>query len=94
MLHPTTASIHETPRHDIAAYIMGSPDLSKVHELTTDNTAEVQAFLSIRPVHTVVMSSFIVDNGIQSELNRGKFYGYRNAAVSYTHLTLPTSDLV
>ena len=78
MLHPTTASIHETPRHDIAAYIMGSPDLSKVHELTTDNTAEVQAFLSIRPVHTVVMSSFIVDNGIESELNRGRFYGYRN----------------
>jgi GNAT superfamily N-acetyltransferase len=59
---------------------MRSPDLSKVHELTTDNTAEVQAFLSVRPVHTVVMSSFIVDNGIESELNRGKFYGYRNAA--------------
>ncbi|MBK6724730.1 MAG: GNAT family N-acetyltransferase [Acidobacteria bacterium] len=78
MLHPTTASINETPRHDIAAYVMSSPDLSKVHELTTDNTAEVQAFLSIRPVHTVVMSSFIVDNGIESELNRGKFYGYRN----------------
>ncbi|MBK6724934.1 MAG: hypothetical protein IPG58_17215 [Acidobacteria bacterium] len=78
MLHPATANIHETPRYDIAAYIMGSPDLSKVHELTTDNTAEVQAFLSIRPVHTVVMSSFIVDNGIESELNRGRFYGYRN----------------
>jgi len=80
MLHLTTANTNETPRYDIASYIMRSPDLSKVHELTTDNTAEVQAFLSVRPVHTVVMSSFIVDNGIESELNRGKFYGYRNAA--------------
>ena len=24
------------------------------------------------------MTSFIQDNGIESELNRGKFYGYRN----------------
>ena len=77
MLHPTTANIQETPRYDIWPYVTLSPDLSKVHELTTDNTAEVQAFLSIRPVHTVVMSSFIVDNGIESSLNRGKFYGYR-----------------
>lgn len=59
---------------------MISPDMARVHELTTENTAEVQAFLSARPVHTVVMSSFIADNGIESELNRGKFYGYRNAA--------------
>jgi GNAT superfamily N-acetyltransferase len=78
MLYPATANIQEKPRHDIAPFIMLAPDMSKVRELTTDNTAEVQAFLSIRPVHTVVMSSFIVDNGIQSELNRGKFYGYRN----------------
>ncbi len=54
--------------------------MANVHELKTENTVEVQAFLSIRPVHTVVMSSFIVDNGIESELNRGKFFGYRNAA--------------
>ncbi len=80
MLQTTTANIKETPRYDIAQYPMVSPDMSRVRELTTDNTAEVQAFLSIRPVHTVVMSSFIVDNGIESELNRGKFYGYRNAA--------------
>jgi GNAT superfamily N-acetyltransferase len=33
-------------------------------------------FLSIRPVHTVVMTSFINDNGLVSELNRGDFYGY------------------
>lgn len=80
MLHLTTTTRQRTPQYDIAPFIMLSPDMSKVRQLTDDNTAEVQAFLSVRPVHTVVMSSFIVDNGIESDLNRGKFYGYRNAA--------------
>jgi GNAT superfamily N-acetyltransferase len=48
-----------------------------VRELKNEDTTEVLAFLSIRPVHTVVMTSFINDNGIESELNRGVFYGYR-----------------
>lgn len=68
--------IEQTP--NFAANITLAPDLSKVIELKTENTAEVVKFLSLRPVHTVVMSSFINDNGIQSDLNRGKFYGYRN----------------
>ena len=80
MLNLTTTKRQEKLRYDIAPYIMISPDMAKVHELRNENTAEVQAFLSVRPVHTVVMSSFIVDNGIVSDLNRGKFYGYRNAA--------------
>ena len=41
------------------------------------DTTEVLAFLNKRPVHTVVMASFIADNGIEGSLNRGKFYGYR-----------------
>lgn len=51
-----------------------------VSRLTENEEAEVLAFLAVRPVHTVVMSSFIVDNGIESELNRGDFYGYRDHA--------------
>ncbi len=47
--------------------------------LSEHDRAEVLEFLSIRPVHTVVMSSFIQDNGVVSADNRGKFYGYRNA---------------
>src|SRR3954471_21878362 len=47
--------------------------------LGTDDIEEVRSFLNIRPVHTVVMASFIHDNGIVSELNRGMFYGYRNS---------------
>lgn len=45
--------------------------------LTNADTAAVLAFLKVRPVHTVVMTSFINDNGIESELNRGTFFGYR-----------------
>ena len=54
-----------------------APDMSRVHELKNENTSEVLTFLSVRPVHTVVMTSFINDNGIESDLNRGVYYGYR-----------------
>src|SRR3982750_4150276 len=49
-----------------------------VGALGETDSEEVISFLNIRPVHTVVMASFIRDNGIVSELNRGTFYGYRN----------------
>lgn len=40
---------------------------------------EVLNFLSLRPRHTFVMSGWIRDNGVVSPLNRGTFYGHRNA---------------
>ena len=67
-------------QNEIAPFMMLSPDMSKVRELRSENTQEVLNFLTVRPVHTVVMASFINDNGIVSELNRGKFYGYRNVS--------------
>lgn len=57
-----------------------APDLSRVRRLTSEDRVETLAFLSVRPVHTVVMTSFIHDNGMVSDLNRGDFYGYRNQA--------------
>ena len=68
----------KTPRYEIAPHLTVAPDLTRVRELKAEDTKEVQAFLEVRPVHTVVMTSWINDNGIVSELNRGKFYGYRN----------------
>ncbi|MGD9562453.1 MAG: GNAT family N-acetyltransferase [Pyrinomonadaceae bacterium] len=67
------------PEAFVKPVIEFTPDLSRVSELTERDRVEVLTFLSVRPVHTVVMTSFINDNGLQSELNRGKFYGYRNA---------------
>lgn len=45
--------------------------------LSNNDRDEVLSFLRKRPVHTVVMMSFINDNGLESELNRGKFFGFR-----------------
>ena len=76
------------------------PDLSRVFELNESNRSEVLAFLSVRPVHTVVMTSFINDNGIESDLNRGVYYGYRGrdgklegvALIGHTTLVEARSD--
>jgi predicted GNAT family acetyltransferase len=40
--------------------------------------AEATAFLSERPVHAVNLLSLIRDNGLESPLNRGIFYGFRD----------------
>lgn len=56
------------------------PEMSRVCRLTSADETETLEFLGIRPVHTVVMTSFINDNGIESPLNRGTFFGYRGAA--------------
>lgn len=79
MLHTYNANTPGVRQKFATPFAPIIPDLSNVRELEENNTAEVLAFLTIRPVHTVVMTSFITDNGIVSELNRGKFYGYRNA---------------
>lgn len=68
---------HKVRREETAA-LMAAPDLQGLVALTEMEKEEALNFLAVRPVQTVVMSSFIVDNGIVSELNRGKFYGYRN----------------
>ncbi|MDT5062158.1 MAG: uncharacterized protein QOH63_2617 [Acidobacteriota bacterium] len=55
------------------------PDNSPVVEpLANEQRAEVLAFLSERPLHTVYLAGYILDNGVVSPLNRGSFYGYRN----------------
>ena len=62
------------PRHQLSI----APDLSRVSRLTEEDRTEILRFLDQRPVHTVAMTSFILDNGVESELNRGEFYGFTN----------------
>lgn len=45
--------------------------------LTHEDQVEVLAFLGARPVHAVIMSGLIHDNGLESSHNRGTFYGVR-----------------
>jgi predicted GNAT family acetyltransferase len=46
--------------------------------LARGDERETLAFLAERPVHTVIMAGMIRDNGIESPLNRGTFYGCRD----------------
>ena len=50
--------------------------------LGNEHKSEALNFLSARPLHTFVMASWIADNGVVSPLNRGNFYGYRDAAAT------------
>lgn len=78
MLPQLKANMPEVRPSEITQHVMAAPDPSRVREMEESDTREVLAFLSIRPVRTVVLTSWINDNGIKSELNRGKFYGYWN----------------
>jgi ribosomal protein S18 acetylase RimI-like enzyme len=55
-----------------------APD-ARAEPLENGEYAEVLAFLEKRPIYTASLAGLIRDNGIQSPLNRGTFYGYRNA---------------
>lgn len=46
--------------------------------LTNEAETEVLNFLVERPLHTVILTGFIRDNGLVSPANRGAFYGVRN----------------
>ena len=60
-------------------FIKNAPaNLSRVQVLTDADRQEVLEFLKLRPVHTVVMTSFINDNGLENPDNRGIFFGYRS----------------
>lgn len=49
-----------------------------VTPLDDSHRNEVLAFLNQRPMHTFMMGGLIRDNGLQSSLNRGTFYGCRD----------------
>ncbi len=72
----TTCYRNENPFHP--GFVQTVPALNRLHILTSSDESEVLEFLAKSPVHTVVMTSFIRDNGLESADNRGKFYGYRS----------------
>lgn len=61
-----------------AAHCVSAKEGLRTAALVSGEEAEVLAFLSARPLSTVLMSSYIRDNGLESPLNRGRFYGCRN----------------
>jgi len=49
-----------------------------ISRLSMSDEREVLSYLSRRPAHTFALAGFIRDNGLNSPLNRGKFYGCRD----------------
>ncbi len=73
MQSPRTTSPANEPSMPSAMF-----DAAAAEPLAEKHKAEILAFLSERPLHTVYMTGCILDNGVVSPLNRGSFYGYRN----------------
>ena len=53
------------------------PSLGSIERLGPGSEKDALEFLAERPIHTIIMSGLIHDNGLESPLNRGEFYGYR-----------------
>lgn len=66
-----------TPPPTVHAFVSAAPVVARLEEAHTD---EVLRFLAERALHTVYMMGLIRDNGLVSPLNRGTFYGCRDAA--------------
>jgi uncharacterized protein len=100
MLQTSIAKTNQLICHKAEANFFVAPSMTELSELKNADTTTVLEFLAIRPVHTVVMTSWINDNGIENSANRGKFYGYFNksgklegiALIGHTTLIEARSD--
>jgi ribosomal protein S18 acetylase RimI-like enzyme len=97
-MSPSLATINVTTATALPPYGVVATTTAKAQALASEHREEVLDFLSSRPVHTVVMAGFIRDNGLVSPLNRGTFYGCRDAQGRLTgvaligHATLVETD--
>jgi uncharacterized protein len=66
-----------TIKFDTSAFVPQAAT-RKAFSLTSEAQAEVLKFLAKRPLHTVILTGFVRDNGLVSPANRGVFYGVRN----------------
>ena len=74
MLHVRTQFRASELNHKLAPKV----ETLSVERLGKGEEAEVLEFLAQRPIHTVAMMGLIQDNGLESSLNRGTFYGCRD----------------
>jgi uncharacterized protein len=61
-------------------WLRPDPGSVSIHPLREANRSEALSILKPNSIDSLIMSSLIQDNGLESELNRGSFYGARNAA--------------
>jgi ribosomal protein S18 acetylase RimI-like enzyme len=83
-----------------AYYPSLTQDSGTIELLENSTCDEVLTFLKRRPIHTAYLAGMLRDNGLQSTLNRGTFYGCRNdlgqldgvALIGHATLIEATSD--
>lgn len=88
---PVTTQTHISSKELAATatrQVTVAADSLSVQPLTGGEESAVLAFLAERPLHTVVMSGFIRDNGLESPYNRGTFYACRNARGEFEGVAL------
>ncbi len=66
-----------TMKFDASAFVPQAR-IRKAFSLTSETETEVLNFLAGRPLHTVILTGFVRDNGLVSPANRGAFFGVRN----------------
>jgi uncharacterized protein len=76
---PISANTKETSDAQMATAARTSL-YPRIETLNNEHQAEILRFLAERPLHTVYLAGFILDNGVVNPLNRGSFYGYRNSS--------------
>ncbi|HZS03495.1 MAG TPA: GNAT family N-acetyltransferase [Blastocatellia bacterium] len=79
MRQPAFLSVFEEGALTLSRSPLDTSNSGATHKLTAGCEEEVLAFLGERPIHTIIMSGFIRDNGLESPLNRGAFYACRSA---------------
>lgn len=62
--------------HQYQSQATGDVTVTPLYE---NDRAEALQFLAVRPLHTVILTGWILDNGIISPHNRGIFHGCRDA---------------
>ena len=78
MITQTPTLIIEHPK--LALSSLSTHDPLVTTRLTNEDASQTLAFLAERPLHNAVMAGLIRDNGIESDFNRGTFYGCHDAA--------------
>ena len=67
---------------------------NKAEKLTNADEKEVLDFLSLRPIHTVILAGWIRDHGIVSDEHRGTFYGCRDAKRNISGVAMVGTNLL
>ncbi len=74
-------SLYTITENEVSGFPAASdvPQQIMAEALTENDRDEILKFLSVRPLHTVIMAGWIYDHGVISPRHRGLFFGCRNA---------------